>query len=109
MDDYGKKHMMTHAVQSDMSGAELIAMERDRQIRVEGFGDAHDDQWTNEELAKAGVYYALPDGFTSDIWPFADEWDKKSGRDRVRQLMVAGAFIAAEIDRLRRISAKEAY
>lgn len=37
-----------------------------------------------------------------DPWPWDDSWDKRDKHDRIRQLTIAGALIAAEIDRLLR-------
>lgn len=42
-----------------------------------------------------------------DPWPWAERWDKRSKHDRIRQLTIAGALIAAEIDRLRRLRGKQ--
>lgn len=35
-----------------------------------------------------------------DGWPWSEEWDKRKKHDRLRSLVIAGALIAAEIDRL---------
>lgn len=85
-------------------GTLLIAFERERQIEQEGWTAEHDDQWTSEELAYAAAFYALPEkyGELLSFWPFALEWNKKSQHNRLRQLQIAGALIAAEIDRLGR-------
>lgn len=101
-----------------MKGAVLIAQERARQIEAEGFTASHDSQHNNGALAWAAMYYAMPRsaaafctpgcGGRVDITPmfFFEEtaWDtefaKRDGKDRIRQLTVAGALLAAEIDRL---------
>lgn len=101
------------------SGIEIISEERARQIEVEGWTPAHDDQHTRAELAQAAnCYSALTvamatchmDFKPSEIyppklqelhWPWADEWWKPSD-DPIRNLAKAGALIAAEIDRLQR-------
>lgn len=114
------------------TGSELISEERQRQIEKEGFTPGHDDDSFHDEgqLARAAVCYASPvlifevdDGGKSiifnDPWPqdWDLEWDKRrtepyghilanenlSGVERVRNLVKAGALIAAEIDRLQRI------
>jgi len=60
----------------------------------------------NEELAQAAALYALPEVFRSyeydvrNIWPWDFKWWKPTPNDRVRELVKAGALIAAEIDRL---------
>jgi hypothetical protein len=112
-----------------MSGVELIAKERERQITKEGFDAAHDDLHSDGELALAAVCYASPDPiFTrtdyvnrvsyGDPWPWDDGFDKRhdtksalllpdprerSDGRRLDLLVKAGALIAAEIDRLLRV------
>ena len=84
------------------TGIELIAQERIRQIEVEGFDSAHDCEHTNGELAGAGACYALYFWSRTDaerLFPWKD-WFKPSETDRIRNLVKAGALIAAEIDRL---------
>lgn len=44
-----------------MNGIELIAAERRRQIEVEGYSAAHDDEHIGGELAAAAVCYAAPE------------------------------------------------
>ena len=94
-------------------GSELIAIERQRQIKKEGWTSKHDDQYINGELAKAAVCYATPpeidlNAFFTDnrvvLWPWIREFEswKPSPDDRIRELVKAGALIAAEIDRLLR-------
>ena len=95
------------------TGVQLIAEERERQISQEGFTPAIDtDSHRNGELARAGACYALDYcnpyhlGFA---WPWDRSWWKPTPKDPVRQLVKAGALIAAEIDRLRRLKESEAY
>lgn len=85
-------------------GVELIAAERERQKAVEGWTEAHDDEHRFGELAEAAVCYAMPDKLElpGDVWPFDQGWWKPTPKDRVRELVKAGALIAAEIDRLER-------
>lgn len=98
-----------------MSGIALIAAERERQISVEGWTPEHDDEHDDGDLAFAACYYAMPyaigvggliKGFTVspiDLFPptWSADWAKRDF-DRVRNLVKAGALIAAEIDRLQR-------
>lgn len=35
-----------------------------------------------------------------DAWPWDAEWDKRKKHDKLRSLVIAGALIAAELDRL---------
>ena len=105
-----------------MSGAELIAAERQRQIDVEGWTPEHDDSHADDgALAKAAAVYATPadhrattyhveqgESYTlPTLWPWARVYYKPTPDDRVRELVKAGALIAAEIDRLQRASVQQ--
>jgi len=88
-----------------MNGAEQIAEERQRQIEKEGYAPEHDDEHQGFELAKAAECYlnaAMGEnlGILDLYWPFSDGW--KRSEDPIRNLVKAGALIAAEIDRLER-------
>jgi hypothetical protein len=95
-----------------MDGVELIKQERARHIVI-GFNVAHDDEHCMGELAAAAICYAVlavdkeirevesTDAFMFEWWPMEKEWWKPS-EDNVRNLVKAGALIAAEIDRLQR-------
>jgi hypothetical protein len=112
-----------------MTGLDLIEKERQRQILTEGWTPEHDDEHSQGELALAAACYAAPEaifvhreeesaffsGNTGDrgdrrllpegyynAWPWDAEWDKRSRHDRLRQLVIAGALIAAEIERILR-------
>jgi hypothetical protein len=98
------------------TGAELIAEERARQVSREGWTPEHDDEHPAGSLEIAGRCYAkhahgqllgfiAPHG-TPMLWPWDSQWWKPSD-DPVRNLVKAGALIAAEIDRLQRKSARE--
>lgn len=114
-----------------MSGIELIAEERKRQVEEEGWAPKHDDAHTRGELAGAGACYALhaagflevnimegrreATGHKVSLWPWAQSYWKPCGNvhalsadDRIRELTKAGALIAAEIDRLQRAKESEA-
>ena len=83
-------------------GIELIAEERKRQVDEEGWTEEHDDQHTCGELKiAAACYTTLSDHPAPSFWPWLIEWWKPSG-DPIRNLVKAGALIAAEIDRLQR-------
>lgn len=85
-----------------MKGIELIKAERKRQIEKEGFDAHHDWHHTPDELATAGAIYAMPEkyrqGYLLSKWPWEMEWYKPCPDDRIRELVKAGALIAAEID-----------
>lgn len=109
-----------------MNGVELIAAERQRQIEIEGWTPEHDDEHDGNQLAMAAACYASPVPLNAKIeapcgcreascqhspfgkhiwvpaWPFEAKWDKRGKHDRLRQLTISGALIAAEIDRLQR-------
>ena len=89
-----------------MDGIEHIRNERKRQIEI-GWSLEHDDDHTNEELASAAAFYSLPEkygwyGWLEILWPWRNR-HKKGDYSRIHQLEVAGALIAAEIDRLLRL------
>lgn len=86
-------------------GADLIREERRRQTDVEGYDATHDRHHTPQVLCRAAVGYALHDDpsklvadAAANLWPWAhDFWKPK---DQLRNLVRAGALIAAAIDRL---------
>ena len=115
-----------------MTGAELIAAERNRQIKEEGWTAERDDGHTDERLAVVAASLAVDGTDTRVEDPFGrgtprvvkryaeptigdingapsvvhgDCWGlvRKHRHDRERQLVIAGALIAAEIDRLLRM------
>ena len=101
------------------SGIELIAAERERQITAEGWSAAHDDEHIGGDLADAASCYAhlaaveargplteehkerVLEGLGDLFWPWEDEDFRPMGGN-VRNLVKAGALIAAEIDRVQR-------
>lgn len=97
------------------TGSELIAEERLRQIDKEGWTSEHDDGEFHQqgELAIAGACYAFDyvgDAYNhegayqvaGDFWPWESKWFKETHNNPIKQLVKAGALIAAEIDRLQR-------
>lgn len=102
---------MTEAKGTTMSkGVDLIAAERKRQVTDEGWTPEH-DKGHAAELAKAAAGYALagaddaggltyvandPDDPAED-WPWHPSYWKPTG-DAVRDMVKAGALIAAAID-----------
>lgn len=105
-------------------GVDLIATERQRQIKSEGYDIKQDFEFNaNGELAgAAGCYIANAinkldtsenlaarfqifqrdeiDPQWKDAWPWAPEFDKRLRHHDLRSLVIAGALIAAEIERL---------
>ena len=105
-----------------VTGVDLIATERLRQISEEGWLPDHDDGHFKGELAEAAACYAYVkkapfrtdrtngDGRLVAVpfrWPWDGSWWKPCPDDRVRELTKAGALIAAEIDRLLRKKNRE--
>lgn len=89
-----------------MSGIEKIVAERKRQIEKEGWSPEHDDQHTKGELALAALSYIWSEWIpNSQILKMYFPWDAKwwKPKDRISNLVRAGALIAAEIDRLQRL------
>ena len=98
------------------TGIELIADERRRQIEIEGYSIKNDQKHENGELADAAALYALSDDMMDfidnewgndmhlHIWPFDLSYLKKRTNgdiyERSKDLIRAGALIAAELDRL---------
>lgn len=85
-----------------MTGMDLIAIERHRQQSEEGYDAAHDAGHA-DQLATAGACYAIPAGARDNMtieWPWDYEYWKPTPGDRTRELVKAGALIAAAIDAL---------
>lgn len=104
------------------TGIELIAEERERQISKEGWTPKHDDEHDSQQISYAAASYiqagqmrvVSPEQSLRDVteyiaqmyWPWGVEW-LKVHPDPVRNLVKAGALIAAEIDRLNRAVASK--
>lgn len=97
------------------TGLLFIEQERLRQITQEGFSLEHDLRTSaHGQLAMAAACYAAPEAIYAfraeaaggtecvDAWPpgWNKAWDKRKKHSRIKQLAIAGALIAAEIDRL---------
>ena len=120
--NYGEPFSCVKESVQNPSGAEMIAEERNRQITQEGWTSEHDDEHVNGELTDAAATYIaqadlqLPYGSSQekhdaaqsllDCWPWDKSWWKPSD-DPIRNLVKAGALIAAEIDRLQRKEARK--
>lgn len=100
-------------------GIAAIAAERRRQMEVEGWTIEHDDAHGRHDMPRAAACYAWVASLSGDVrelmghcdewntmpvfralWPWDRKWWKPTGRRR--DLVKAGALIAAEIDRLDR-------
>lgn len=105
-------------IEYEQSGVGLIEAERARQREIENYDSSHDDAHKLGELSQAAVAYAgvasaqtrgaSSEEFPADMmilegeWPWEEDTWKPSS-DPIRNLVKAGALIAAEIDRLRRL------
>ncbi len=89
---------------AQLTGAGMIAVERQRQIHDEGWTPELDADHLRGDLAAAAVAYAmhalLDESYEPEMlewWPWPHEFWKPKGP--IRDLQRAGALIAAEIDR----------
>lgn len=91
------------------SGVARITAERTRQIEHEGYSAEHDDAHATGQLTLAACCYAHHaveqqrgrDAAIPTNWPWHQgEWNPAP--DPLRNLEIAGALIAAEIDRILR-------
>lgn len=106
---------MTTTLNPSPSGLTLITAERQRQVDVKGWTPEHDDEHEDAALAWAAACLAAPEKvYRVDIYrdsigwrePWPSYWKQMhEPQDRVRELVKAGALIAAEIDRLLRLQA----
>lgn len=101
-------------------GANLIVKERERQLKEEKYGNEHDDAHDSGELALAAScyiydYLSQPEQKNTVyyrnqaiiFWPWFSCYFKPTPEEPIRQLVKAGALIAAEIDRLLRKDGKQ--
>jgi hypothetical protein len=99
-----------------VAGANLIMRERHRQVYEEGYSEDRDDKLVSGELADFACCYAIspkggdasniiktlkPEGWILKLSCNGNTDDNTQGR--IKDLVKAGALIAAEIDRLLRI------
>lgn len=104
------------------TGLELIAEAREKQLSRHGFDASHDKKWTSNELVMAAMYFAIPDDveldsgcdfveITPKMFFVQSGWNEeryatRHKKSEIECLAIAGALIAAEIDRLMRERAK---
>jgi hypothetical protein len=99
-------------------GISRIANERSRQVEEEGWSPNHDEnEHPDGELIKAAICYAAKaagievreretvfsgpvEASYCDPWPWDRKFDKRSKHSKIHCLEIAGALIAAELDRL---------
>jgi len=101
---------------AEKTGIELIAEERKRQVEKEGWTAEHDAQHVAGELSMAAACYAHRASLFAikgrdyatchrTFWPIGWPWLRESWKPKtvLKDLIRAGALIAAEIDRLQRM------
>ena len=85
----------------ELAGAALIVQERLRQIDEEGYAAEHDQRVGSRDLIRAAeAYIASAQGYDREAryrWPWDPEAFKPS-EDVIRNLVKAGALLAAAID-----------
>lgn len=85
------------------TGIELIAQERAEQIEKHGWDLSHDADYANGELRRAAIFCLT---LYEQDWPWHDGgigthfYNKIIEKSYEQRLVVAGAFCAAELDRL---------
>lgn len=84
------------------TGIEQITEERNKQISKYRYNGYHDSKYKNMELLGCALAYLNSAIFGASIgsedWPFSNDSFKDEGY--TENLKKAGAFIAAELDRL---------
>lgn len=102
------------------SAIHLIANERERQVKEEGYSSEHDMEHGRQELVWAAVCYLTPqcrrspatrfkNVYDEEVLPYPEDWpwDAESWKpipdNRIRELVKAGALIVAEIERLQKL------
>ncbi|MFN7318580.1 MAG: hypothetical protein ACK5S6_03615 [bacterium] len=86
------------------SGIDLIEAERRRQVKSEGWSAEHDDTHREGELAIEAALWATEQTARKSFRDgMCGPESHRQSKSRIRQLVIAGALIAAEIDRLQRL------
>lgn len=87
------------------TGIELIAIERQEQIEKHGWSLENDQCYSDGELIQACQYALCDDPRFQYVFGWPSGWDNHYKekiwiKTRLERLIVAGALICAEIDRL---------
>lgn len=91
------------------TGIELITEERQKQIDKHGFTAEHhalnSEKWYDNNQMQFAVMYLLDENFIFGEESFPLNWNKEwfmnlNNRDVKERLIISGALIAAELDRL---------
>jgi len=84
---------------SNKTGIELIAQERQEQTTKHGWSQEHDNTHVDGELKYAALF-ALGEEYYLQPYGWHDFEDSINRKSEIEKLIIAGALIAAEIDRL---------
>jgi len=104
-----ERTVMASIIEEAGAGVMRIVAERLRQVVGEGWSGDHDDGHVGGELRNAAIAYAMacdPRAGENAASVFPSCWGPgcfKPADDPIRNLVRAGALIAAEIDRLTRL------
>jgi hypothetical protein len=82
------------------NGIELIAEERKEQIEKHGWTLEHDRGHIDGAILRAAIYAIEASQHNSDTFNWYDFQKKILAKPYIERLVIAGALIAAEIDRL---------
>jgi len=82
------------------TGIELIAQERAEQIEKHGWDAKHDANHNCNEFICAAAYALEPNEFNGSRFDWIGFQLKIDSKTDIERLKIAGALIAAEIDRL---------
>ncbi len=86
------------------AGTDRICEERYRQVNEKGWSPEHDDAHSGGELLEEAIRWAAEGTrWSTPLDGLCGTAAKRKSKPRLRQLEIAGALIAAEIDRLSRI------
>jgi hypothetical protein len=102
LEDTDVDEMPPKEIRRRMEIVAAILDERERQTQEEGWTESHDDLHQNRELAQAAACYAVHP--RPSMWPWATDILKVDAKSYEDRLVIAGALIVAELERVRRMS-----
>jgi len=94
-----REHFRQHGLSE---GANKIMAERVRQIEEENWTAEHDDELIRDQLIEAAISYAGKVLGEDLPFPWDEDFDRRGDHKPTRLLEIAGALIAAELDRRER-------
>ena len=100
--DFSGRHRPTPTTEATQTGADLIATERRRQVEQEGYTAEHDSMHAVGQFLSTAIVYL--GGTQTGHIPWPVKRSQTSAAYHERDLVKAGALIAAAIDRLRTLA-----